>query len=408
MLYKKLGYSFSLNILNAVFPVLTLPIVFRALSPSQYGEYVISNILYQLTIVFFNSVFLQYFIREYSSKLTLEQDDSSNKYLCGEYIFVQIFYTFFSCFFYIGLIFLFNITSNVRFDIALWFFIPLLFSSCNVEWYYFATQNYKVLFFRNAFIKFLLLFCVYIFVKEGDVVLYTILMSLSYALTFIIGYLNIFNFIRYKRTPLLYLCKYFFKVKHFALNAIIGTGYQYGDQLLLSIILGKKELAILNILKQVYAMAMMVPTTWCRFFMPTAIQSYKNFINKIFHKKYGLMYAAINGAIFLFLCVFGTTFLIYFAGEEYHFNDIDIVLCAMCVISTSAAVYIDTQISIPQGLESITTRSNLIVLSIFLATLYLFVNWVGYSGALISIFISETCGVLMMVYLHYRRNIKNH
>lgn len=99
MLYKKLGYSFSLNILNAVFPILTLPIVFRALSPVQYGEYVISNILYQLTIVFFNSVFLQYFIREYSSKLTLEQDDSSNRYLCGEYISVQIFYTFFSCFF---------------------------------------------------------------------------------------------------------------------------------------------------------------------------------------------------------------------------------------------------------------------------------------------------------------------
>lgn len=406
MLYKKLGYSFSLNILNAIFPILTLPIVFRALSPIQYGEYVISNILYQLTIVFFNSVFLQYFIREYSGKLNLEQDDDSKKYLCGEYIFVQVFYTFFSCFFYIGLILLFNAISNVRFDIALWFFIPLLFSSCNVEWYYFATQNYKVLFFRNAFIKLLLLFSVYVFVKEGDVVLYAMLMSFSYALTFIIGYLNIFNSIRYKRVPLLYLYKYFFKVKHFALNAIIGTGYQYGDQLLLSIILGKKELAILNILKQVYSMAMMVPTTWCRFFMPTAIQSYRNFSNNIFHKKYGLIYAVINGVIFLFLCVLGTTFLIYFAGGEYHFNHIDIVLCAMCVISTAAAVYIDTQISIPQGLEKITTSSNLIVLLVFLATLYPAVNWVGYSGALISIFISETCGVLMMLYLHYKLYIK--
>ncbi|MNZ89629.1 hypothetical protein D3C78_1085620 [compost metagenome] len=172
----------------------------------------------------------------------------------------------------------------------------------------------------------------------------------------------------------------------------------------MSIIIGKKELAILNILKQVYAMAMMVPTTWCRFFMPMAIQSYKNSSNNMFHKKYGLMYAAINSVIFLFLCVLGTTFLTYLAGEEYHFNHIDIVLCAMCVISTAAAVYIDTQISIPQGLESITTRSNLIVLSVFLATLYMFVNWIGYSGALISIFISEICGVLMMIYLHYRRS----
>ncbi|WP_429066321.1 lipopolysaccharide biosynthesis protein [Aeromonas bestiarum] len=404
---RKLGYSFSLNILNAIFPLLTLPIVFRALSPEQYGDYVIANILYQLTIVFFNTVFVQYFIREYSSKWLAERDTDSCRYICGEYICVQMYFILFACAFYIGLIFLFHSFANVRFDIALWYFIPLVLSSFNVEWYYFATQNYKALFYRTIFIKMMLLFFIYFFVKNSDVVSYAVIMALSYGLTYIIGYLNISKLVHFRKISLRELSLYAVKVKHFALNSIIGVGYQYGDQLLLSIILGKKELAILNILKQIYAMAMMVPTTWCRFFMPTAIQSYKNFSNNMFHKKYGLMYAAINGVIFLFLCVLGTTFLIYFAGEEYHFNHIDIILCAMCVISTAAAVYIDTQISIPQGLESITTRSNLIVLSIFLATLYLFVNWVGYSGALISIFISETCGVLMMVYLHYRRHIKN-
>ncbi|MFQ2243191.1 lipopolysaccharide biosynthesis protein [Aeromonas enteropelogenes] len=404
---KKLGYSFLLNILNAVFPLLTLPIVFRALSPEQYGDYVIVNILYQLTIVFFNTVFVQYFIREYSGKWLLEKDANSCRYICGEYICVQIFSMLFSCIFYIGLVSTFHSFANIRFDVALWYFIPLIFSSCNVEWYYFATQNYKVLFYRTGFIKLILLFSVYFFVESSDVVSYAIIMALSYALTYIIGYLNIIKFVNFRKISLRELFLYTFKVKHFALNSIIGVGYQYGDQLLLSIILGKKELAILNILKQIYAMAMMVPTTWCRFFMPTAIQSYKNFSHNTFHKKYGLMYVAINIFIFIFIFTFGLTFLMYFAGGEYHFNRIDVLLCAMCVISTAAAVYIDTQISIPQRLESITTRSNFIVLSVFLATLYLFVNWIGYSGALISIFISEICGVLMMIYLHYRRDFKN-
>jgi O-antigen/teichoic acid export membrane protein len=403
---KKLGYSFSLNILNAVFPLLTLPIVFRALSPEQYGDYVIANVLYQLTVVFFNTVFVQYFIREYSGKWLLERDANSCGHICGEYISVQILSMLFSCVFYIGLIYSFHVLSNVRFDVALWFFIPLIFSSCNVEWFYFATQNYKVLFYRTGFVKLILLFSIYFFVKDSDVVSYAIIMALSYALTYIIGYFNIINFVKFRKISLRKLSLYIFKVKHFALNSIIGVGYQYGDQLLLSIILGKKELAILNILKQIYAMAMMVPTTWCRFFMPTAIQSYKNFSHNQFHKKYGFMYVAINVAIFIFICTLGTTFLMYFTGGEYHFNYIDVLLCAVCVISTAAAVYIDTQISIPQGLESITTRSNFIVLSVFLATLYMFVNSVGYAGALISIFISEICGVLMMIYLHYKRTYR--
>lgn len=407
MIYRKLGYSFSLNILNAAFPLLTLPIVFRALSPDQYGEYVIVNILYQLTIVFFNSVFLQYFIREYSGKWLLEKDVNSARYICGEYVFVQMFYTLFSCVFYLGMVIFFHFIVQVRFDVALWFFIPLIFSSCNVEWYYFATQNYKVLFFRTGFIKIFLLFSVYFFVNSGDVVSYAIIMSLSYALTFIIGYLNIHKLFLYKKTSLINLFQYVFKIKHFAFNSIIGVGYQYGDQILLSIILGKKELAILSILKQIYAMAMMVPTTWCRFFMPTAIQSYKNLSHDVFHRKYGGMYIIINAAIFIFLCTLGMTFLMYFAGGEYHFKRIDVLLCAMCVISTAVAVYIDTQVSIPQGLERITTRSNFIVLSVFMSTLYIFVNWIGYSGALMSILLSEVCGVFMMIYLHYRLTFKN-
>lgn len=400
---KKLGYSFSLNILNAIFPLLTLPIVFRALSPEQYGDYVIANVLYQLTAVFFNGVFLQYFIREYSGKWSLEGDVNRCALVCGEFISVQILSMLISCVFYILLICSFHVLSDVRFDVALWFFIPLVLSAFNVEWYYFATQNYKVLFYRTGFVKLILLLSIYLFVNDSDVVSYAIIMALSYALTYVIGYFNIAKLVKFRRLSLQELSLHFFKVKHFALNSIIGVGYQYGDQLLLSIILGKKELAILNILKQIYAMAMMVPTTWCRFFMPTAIQSYRSCNNNNFHKKYGLMYVFINISIFVSICTLGTTFLKYFAGSEYHFSHIDMLLCAICVISTSIAVYIDTQISIPQGLESITTRSNFIVLSVFLATLYILVHSIGYAGALISIFISESCGVLMMIYLHYKR-----
>lgn len=400
MIYNKLGYSFALNITNAFFPLITLPFVFRALNPNIYAEFVIVNILYQLTLVFFSSVFTQHFIRDYSTKKN-ELNVSLNK-LCGQYVSVQMFFSFLAIIFFITISLVYNFIVEINLNVVLCFFLPLVCSAINVEWFYFANQNYRALFFRTITIKVLLVFSVCFFVGDGDVITYSIIMSISYALTYLIGYWGVYDKISINDVSLSNFFHHAVNVKHFALNSIIGVGYQYGDQLLLSIILGKSELAMLSVLKQFYAMAMMVPTTWCRFFLPNAIQSYKAGMQYSFHKKNRVIYSAVVILISSSISILGVPFLRIFAGAEYPYKYIDVFFCSLCIIITAVAVYIDTQVSIPQGLESITTKSNFAVLLVFIGCVYFTVDALSYSGALLSTFISECCGVIIMMCLHYK------
>lgn len=152
------------------------------------------------------------------------------------------------------------------------------------------------------------------------------------------------------------------KVKYFILNASVGVGYQYIDQLVVAVITSKSDLAHLNILKQIIGMAMMVPSTVCRFISPTAINAYKVKMGSVHHSNNFKRYIILIMLIVFSLLFLELPFLKLFAGNKFNFGMISIVFSCLVVVMTSLAVYIDTQHSIPANLEKVTTFSNISVL----------------------------------------------
>ena len=167
IIISKLSYSFGFNIVNALFPLLTLPIVFRALDQGVFGEYVLVNVIYQLTISLFSLVLIQYFIREYTNYQSSDNEDKIN--ILGEFFIIQVVAMLISLFSFVFLCFIFNYISGVNLNIAVFFILPLLTVSINFEWYFYATQKYKILFYRNIFIKCVLLILVFLFINENNV-----------------------------------------------------------------------------------------------------------------------------------------------------------------------------------------------------------------------------------------------
>lgn len=394
---KELNYSLLTNLINAIFPLLTLPYVLRIMTPSVYGIYVHANVIFMVCYTLFILSILPYAVRKCT--LTLSSSDVYIGDTIREVINLQFFLSLFAGMVYFTCFFL---TEDNQVSAAILCFLPCTFLIfINVDWYFFATQKYKQLFFRTLFVKGILFLFIFAFVRGGnDIFLYCFLMSFSYFVTNLIGILLIFNKVKWRAPDIALAIKSFWKVKYFFANASIGVGYQYIDQLILAVFASKSDLAHLNIIKQMMGMANMIPSTICRFISPNAIKAYRssgwNNHHKLYLKKYILMVLSIS--IGMYLC--GSQFLNIFAGKQFNFHSLAISFASVAITMTSLAIYIDTQHSIPSNLEKITTISNIVVLTTSLSLLYPLFHVIGYSGIILSFALGELLGVLMMLILH--------
>lgn len=397
-LNKNLNYSLLTNLTNAIFPLFSLPYVLRVMTPDIYGIYVYANVTFMICYTLFILSVLPYAIRECALTLSSAKEESLSgtlKEIFNLQFFLSLIAGVIHFFYYLFL-------GDNQVSTAVLCFLPCTFLTfINVDWYFFATQKYKQLFFRTVLVKSILLGLIFLFVRtKSDLFLYCILMATSYFVTNLIGLILIYEKIKWKKPDVFLAAKSFFRVKYFIANASIGVGYQYIDQIVLAIIASKSDLAHLNIIKQMMGMASMIPSTICRFISPAAAKAYKfsscRCHHKLYFKKYVLLILTIS--IGTLLC--GLPFLNLFAGKQFDFNFLSILFTSMAIIMTSLAVYIDTQHSVPSNLEKATTISNTFVLLTSLCLLYPLFNIFGYSGIVFGFALGELLGVVIMFILH--------
>lgn len=398
-----ISYSLMLNFLNVIFPVMSIPVVLRAFSTATYGEYVLANVVYQLVNALFVVSLIQYYVREYSSN-----SDSTSVRINSDtpnvnvFVAFQVMLTAFSLSVYLFVSIFLLVFSLLDIWLFLLFLIPVLFSSVNVDWYFYAHRSYRGLFFRNLVIKLILLALIVVFVNaEEDLYVYAALMSAAY--TF--GPLSGFTVIRKKIDPL-YIFSYsnfrndIIKVKNFMANASIGLGYQYLDQIIIGVLLSKGELAALSILKQILSAAVVIPATVCRYWLPQTVSSCNSFGIKTALSSNVKRYAFLVTIVILGVLIFGYPILVAIATDKYGFKYGDIVICALCITVTSVSIFIDSQINVPTRLEKVTTINNAVVLSAFMMLIFPLTLALGYSGPIASLFLAEASGVVVMLVIH--------
>ena len=70
--------------------------------------------------------------------------------------------------------------------------VQLIAQIFSIEWVNEALENYSFLFYKTAFIRVLMLVSIFLFVKnEHDIVIYTLIMSLSTLINYLISYFGL-------------------------------------------------------------------------------------------------------------------------------------------------------------------------------------------------------------------------
>ncbi|MBO3277149.1 oligosaccharide flippase family protein [Pseudomonas schmalbachii] len=402
----KISYSLLNNIAVAIFPVITIPIVLHKIPLDTYGEYISIYLAYTIA----NSIVILSFSssanRSYlESTLRKEEEKCFIKLITCQFLLtIPLFLIYTTATTIIP-------TNNKA--ITCLFLIATISSSLNVDWYFYAKQLYKMLFWRNLSLRAIAIILLLLSIKnEGDITIYALITSTLIVSTNLLGFLMAWkeNVTKpLKITKLLDAWQEIKSAKHFYTNSGIATSYQQLDQILIGSLLGEAHLAKLNILKQLILVPTNITGTYSKFFTTQAVLSRSTGTYKKTIKR------TLKGFVLLLLALaiiglpLGLPVINFLTASQADYSFKDIALCAGVALSTSAAVFINTQISIPLKLEKINTASNIFVSATSLLTMYSLHEEYGYLSAIIGLLAGETLGVLIMITLHilYKRKRNN-
>ncbi|HHA8222989.1 TPA: type IV teichoic acid flippase TacF [Streptococcus pneumoniae] len=176
----------GIRVLNIIFPILTGTYVARVLDRTDYGYFNSVDTILSFFLPFATYGVYNYGLRAISNvkdnKKDLNRTFSSLFYLC---IACTILTT---AVYILAYPLLFTDNPIVK-KVYLVMGIQLIAQIFSIEWVNEALENYSFLFYKTAFIRILMLVSIFLFVKnEHDIVVYTLVMSLSTLINYLISY----------------------------------------------------------------------------------------------------------------------------------------------------------------------------------------------------------------------------
>lgn len=175
----------GIRVLNIIFPILTGTYVARVLDRTDYGYFNSVDTILSFFLPFATYGVYNYGLRAISNvkdnKKDLNRTFSSLFYLC-------IACTILTTAVYILAYPLFFTDNPIVKKVYLVMGIQLIAQIFSIEWVNEALENYSFLFYKTAFIRILVLVSIFLFVKnEHDIVVYTLVMSLSTLINYLIS-----------------------------------------------------------------------------------------------------------------------------------------------------------------------------------------------------------------------------
>lgn len=386
---KNLSYSLLLNVVNAFFPMFSIPLITVSVGLSSYGHYVYAGLITNILIAIFSNGLFSYYLRAYLS----------DHETLGEIIGVQFLFILFA--FIIQLIFIFAM--NVYNDPIFIIFLVVTLSHCIcVEWYFYGKGELSILFYRTLSIKILSLIAIYVLSNITSNIIYFALVSAGALIASnITGYLLL---IKDERIIIKISSpkKNLSNGKYFISNAALGSIYQYLDQVIISIVASRQDLAFLNLYKQLINGVNSFPGIINRVLMKDSQKEYEkeNFkahVTRLFSRYF---FITATGCIGLFFTI--NMVAEYLARVAIPTINLTSFISSFLVFAVAMAVFIDTQISVITHKEKITTYANLGVATTTLLLMIPLVQRFNFNGGLLSLAIGETVGVAIMIFLHIK------
>ncbi|AME08893.1 virulence factor MviN [Gemella sp. oral taxon 928] len=190
--------SLMVNVLNIVFPLITNPYLTRILSKSSYGYFNTANTWVSFVIPLAAFGIYNYGIRSISK---VKDDKNRINYIFSKLFYISILTSVITTICY----FLFINSTEIENLKILYYILGIqaFFQFLNIEWMNEAYENYTFILYKTLFIRIAMLVSIFVFVKTADdIIPYTIIMSATTILNYLLSFIWIKREVRFVKVPL--------------------------------------------------------------------------------------------------------------------------------------------------------------------------------------------------------------
>ena len=264
---KNYIYQFIYQLINIIFPILTLPYVSKVLGAENLGMYT-----YSFSIITYLILVSDLGIRNYGSRKVAycrENKGELEKFFWE--LLLQKFYISMLVFL-LSFIYFFYTNKNEIFLIQIFY---IIISFLDISWLYQGLEDFKKIMLRNLILKLFLLVLIFLFIKEKDDLLkYTKLMIIVNLLGNLILWVKIpVSNLRFKNLkPFSHLKNSFIMF----LPQVAITMYTTLDRIMLGSMCDKKYVTYYDISNKMIIISMVLITTAGSVFLPKISNLYSN------------------------------------------------------------------------------------------------------------------------------------
>lgn len=406
--FKNQTFNFLMQIINILFPLISIPYITRIFGPEILGKVNFANSIVQYFIMFASLGIPLYSLREISK---VRENNYALIKLLREISILQIIFTiisFCTYMFFINNIFIFK---NDLFLYTL-LGIQILSNALNFVWFLQGIEKYKYISITNLVVKSINILLVFLLLKsKDDYYKYAFIISFCSILTSFINTIVCLKLLRkFECNHRIHLNvkdikAHLYPIGVFFLSNIAINIYTSMDQTMLGIISGSESVGYYSMSMRIVKIILSFVTSTSIIMIPRISNSVEN-NNVECLKKY--IKLSINTVYLVSIpCIFGIfavgeELLLYYLGKGFIESVFIFKAVSILLLIIGLSNIFGIQIMIPYGLEKdftiIVTISSFVnfFLNIILIPIF------SYIGAVISTIVAE----ILVAYLMYKK-IKN-
>lgn len=385
---KNYIYNSGLLIFNLFFPFITMTYVNRIFSLEIIGEISLALSIISIFITLSSLGIFNCAMREVAQN---RRDKDKLKKIFSKYLFLNIIGVVFFSIIYLGVVF-FYLDQNRSIYIIL--YLNLFMSPYLLEWFFTGLEEYKYITQRSIFTKIISFIFMMLLVKnEKDINLYLIFLVLGSSLN------GVFNIYKVRKYLIKIRMNFFYEIlelKYFYLQNIMGIFYSGCEQIILGLNSNLDQIAYYSRSKSILSIPRMVILSLTKTLTPRINnniqdpQKYKELITLSFDYLILLICPCIIGITF-----FSENILYVIGGEKFIPAKNILRVSSILLLVVSLAVFLDSNISIPNRKEKNTLYGNIGVMLVTTLSVLVLSKKYGGIGTAISVVMGESVGVII-------------
>lgn len=408
---KNFIYNMIYQLLVIVLPIITIPIISRALGPEQSGIY-----SYTYSIVNYFMIFGMLGISNYGNRKIAKTRDNNEK-LSKNFLSIyciQVILNLLAIIIYIVYLIIFSKYKLIA-GIQLLFLIS---NMIDISWLYFGLENFKKTVTRNIIIKLISIVLIVVFVKkQSDLWLYTIIMAGSTVLSQFVLWHKIKNIINFKNLNIRRedITEHLKGILILFIPVISYSVYKIMDKIMIGMQSNMQEVGYYEYAEKIISIPLGIINALGTVMLPQI----SNLIeNKRFDQVKEYLFKSIKFSMFISIpCVMGLMsiskeFSVTFLGNEYLRTGEIVNYLSITILFTAWANVIRTQWLIPKEKDNVYISTTIIGAIINFIINLMLIPKLGGVGAAIGTITSEFMIMFLQSYLvrkdiEYKKVSKN-